>query len=115
MEKKVNVNINEGDAFFAHEVSMNFNPMQFSFDFKCITPRQDMRSSENAVIALKHNVVMVDPYHAKSIHELLGRVITDYEKKFGKIEKPKALKKIEKDAKKKIKEDKKTTMPSYLG
>jgi len=60
MEEKVNLNISDGDVFFAHELSINFNPMQFIFDFKSITPRVDPRSQTKASISLKHNVVMVD-------------------------------------------------------
>ncbi|MFH2028171.1 MAG: hypothetical protein ABIJ08_03465, partial [Nanoarchaeota archaeon] len=56
-EKRVNFGINDGDAFFAHEISVNFNPTQFVLDFKSITPRVDPRSNEGPVIALKHNVV----------------------------------------------------------
>jgi len=43
VEKKVNFGIEDGDNFFAHEVSVNFNPTQFVLDFKCITPRVDPR------------------------------------------------------------------------
>jgi hypothetical protein len=119
MEKqKINMNIGDASSdFFAHEASINFNPTQFIFDFKCITPRVDPRAKENAVINLKHNVVMLDVYHAKKFYELLGEIIKKYEKDFGNIEKPKALKIIEKRNKKENnKIDGKTTAtPSYLG
>ena len=118
MEKqKINMNIGDASSdFFAHEASINFNPTQFIFDFKCITPRVDPRAKENAVINLKHNIVMLDVYHAQKFHELLGEIISKYEKDFGKIEKPKALKIIEKKNKKEIKSSAKTTIaPSYLG
>ena len=113
-EKNVNMNITDGDAFFAHEVSVNFNPMQFILDFKCVTPRVDPRSKETAVLNLRHNIVMLDAYHAKRFNELLGEVIKKYESEFGKIEVPKQIKIIEKRRKK---EDgpEKTTAPSYLG
>ena len=115
-EKKINLNINEGDAFYAHELSINFNPLQFIFDFKCVTPRIDMRSKENANLSVRHNVILTDPYHAKRIYELIGNVLAKYEEQFGKIEKPKALKKYEKDHKKKIEGSKnKTTAPNYMG
>ncbi|MBW2981821.1 DUF3467 domain-containing protein [Candidatus Woesearchaeota archaeon] len=114
--KKINLGINDGQEFFAHEVSLNFNPTQFIFDFKCVTPRVDPRSKDTPYLSIKHNIVMVDAHHAKKIHELLGKVINDYEKKLGKIEMPKALKKAQKDSKK-SKDDKTTkeAAPNYLG
>ncbi len=115
-EQKINLHIDDGDAFYAHELSINFNPMQFVFDFKSVTPRVDPRSKERASIVLKHNVVLVDPYHAKKVYELLGEVIKKYEKEFGKIEKPKVLKKLEKkskkESKKKVRED--IQAPTYI-
>lgn len=119
--KNINMTIKEGDSFFSHEVSINFSPMNFIFDFKNITPRVDPRSNEGLVLHMEHNVVIVDPYHARKIHELLGKVLGDYEKEFGKIEMPNALKKQEekmKKAGKKAKEKeakKKTISPSYFG
>ena len=116
MEEKVNLNISDGDSFYAHELSINFNPMQFIFDFKSITPRVDPRSQTRASISLKHNVVMVDPYHAKRILNLLETTVKKYEKEFGTIEQPKALKAMEKKRKGKegaIKD--KDNIPSYFG
>ncbi|MBI4440489.1 DUF3467 domain-containing protein [Candidatus Woesearchaeota archaeon] len=112
-DERVNMNIVEGDAFFAHEMSINFNPLQFVFDFKCITPRVDPRSKTKASINLKHNVILVDPYHAKKICQLMGDIIKKYEKEYGKIEKPKQVKHFEKSASKV--EEAKTETPSYFG
>ncbi|MBW3003116.1 DUF3467 domain-containing protein [Candidatus Woesearchaeota archaeon] len=118
-QKKINLSITDGDAFFAHELSINFNPMQFIFDFKNVTPRIDPRSRERNTLCMVHNVIMTDPYHAKQILELLKTVVERYEKEFGKIDKPKALKSLEKKVKKDVKnnEEKKTTRetPHYLG
>lgn len=115
-ERKINFSINEGDVFFAHEMSINFNPTQFIFDFKCITPRVDPRSREGTVISIKHNTIIVEPYHAKKIIDFLKNRIIDYEKQFGKVEKPKAIKEFEKTHKKKDgKKEEKTPIPSYFG
>jgi hypothetical protein len=117
-EKRVNLSITDGNEFFAHEVSINFNPMQFILDFKCITPRVDPRSREGPTLALKHNVIMTDAYHAKNIAELLNDMIRKYEKEFGKIEKPKAIEMFEKKAKKEglaNAEQARTSIPAYLG
>jgi len=118
-EKKINFSINEGDEFFAHEVTINFNPTQFIFDFKCVTPRSDPRIQQGPTLAIKHNVVMLDVYHAKKLHELLGNIVGRYEKDYGKIGKPKAIEKAEKNKSKKAKsmgKDKDlSTAPSYFG
>ncbi|MBN2458582.1 DUF3467 domain-containing protein [Candidatus Woesearchaeota archaeon] len=114
--KRLNLSINDGMDFFAHEVSVNYNPTQFIFDFKSITPRMDPRNQDGATISLKHNVVLIDAYHAKRFHELLGKVLSGYEKELGKIEKPKAISKAEKKRNKNPKGKKeKVSLPSYLG
>ena len=114
-EQSVNMNIIDGQAFFAHELSINFNPMQFIFDFKNVTPRVDPRSRDKASISLMHNVIMVEPHHAKKVYELLGKVIKKYESEYGKIEKPEAMKKFEKKHRGKAKKSKKDDAPSYFG
>ena len=118
-KKQINMGIEDGKEFFAHEMSLNFSPSQFIFDFRSITPRIDPRSKEIPFISLKHNVVMVDPFHAKRILEVLTNVVSEYEKQFGRIEKPEAVKKHEEKMKKMNKEsDKKSSdesMPSYFG
>jgi uncharacterized protein DUF3467 len=119
-EKKINLSISEGTPFYAHEASINFSPTQFILDFRCITPRVDPRSNEAPTIHMMHNIVMAEPYHAKRIHELLGKMLGKYEKEFGKIDKSKAMKVVEK--KKKEKKEKKEnqknvtkTAPNYFG
>jgi len=92
---QITFSINDGDAFFAHEASINFNPLQFSFDFKSITPRTDVRSKTSAVFALKHTLVMMDVFHAKDFLRVLSEALKKYETVFGKIKKPDALVKAE--------------------
>ena len=113
--KKINLSINEGKGFFAHEASINFSPAQFILDFRCVTPRVDPRSNEAPVINIEHNIIMIEPYHAKRLYELLGSMITKYEKDFGKIEQNKAAKLMEKKIKKVKKEEDTKTAPSYFG
>lgn len=116
-KKQINMGIDNGKEFFAHEMSINFNPTQFIFDFRCVTPRSDPRSKEIPFVSLRHNVVMVEPFHAKRILEVLSHMVQEYEKQFGKIEKPKPVKAYEKNMKKQAKQTKATkeTMPSYFG
>lgn len=114
------MNINDGQEFFAHEMSANYNPTQFVLDFRCVTPRVDIRTRDNPVLNIKHNVVLVEPWHAKEVIRVLQNVVDSYEKKFGKIEKPKSIKEMEKKHKAIAKEEKeekstKTPSPSYFG
>ena len=116
-EKNMHVSIDEGNSFFCHEMSANFNPMQFILDFKCITPRVDLRSKDAPTINVKHNVVMLDPYHAKQMLALLNKVVGDYEKEFGEIKKPESVEKFEKKIETQRKNTKPETIttPSYFG
>ncbi|MBW2965818.1 DUF3467 domain-containing protein [Candidatus Woesearchaeota archaeon] len=114
--KKINIGVNDGQEFFAHELTVNFNPTQFILDFKSVTPRNDPRSKETPYVNIRHNVVLVDVFHAKKINELLTKMVEEYEKKYGKIEMPKALKKAQKE-RKESKDEKSTkeAVPAYLG
>ena len=107
----------DGEPFFAHEMTVNFTPTQFSLDFKCITPRSDPRTKEGTAFLLKHNVVMIEPWHAKMISQVLGNVVKKYEEEFGEISKPKSVEKAEKKQKSLIAAQKnaKTETPNYFG
>jgi hypothetical protein len=114
-KEQINISIIDGEPFFAHEMSTNFTPTQFTLDFKCITPRVDPRSKKPSFL-LKHNVVMVEPYHAKMILAVMNSVIKKYEEEYGAIKKPKAVESAEKKQKKAIKAaETETETPSYLG
>jgi len=125
MEQKarINLSIDDGEPFFAHEMSVNFNPLQFILDFRNVTPRNDPRTKDGRPsIHLKHNIIMVDPWHMLQIRDLMARMVTAYEKEFGKIKKPKQLEAFEKkhkkakdSAKTSKKDETKTEVPSYFG
>lgn len=112
-DKQINLSVDDGDAFFAHEVSINFNPTQFMLDFKCITPRVDPRIRDSAILKVEHNVVMMEPFHLKKLNEFISTRLKDYEHEFGRIEEPKQIKMLKKKHKDTKKE--KETIPSYLG
>lgn len=117
-DQKISVSINDGDPFFAHEMSVNFNPMQFIMDFRCVTPRNDPRSKARPALLINHNVVMVDPWHMSLIRDLMDRMIKKYEEQFGKIKKPKAIESFEKKQKSEPKAEvkgEKTEVPTYFG
>ncbi len=119
--QNINMNINNGESFFAHQVSLNFSPTQFFIDFKNITPRVDERSKQPTIV-VKHNVIMIEPFHLTKFHELLGQVINKYEEEFGKIEAPKQIKNLEKKQMKASKKNEKSkkikiddNAPAYFG
>ena len=115
MEKEINLSISDGAEFFAHELGVSFNPTQFIFDFKCITPRIDQRSTKIPLIVFKHNVIMMEHWKIKEVINVLTKSIQDYEKTFGEIMEPDSIKR----AKKKMETSKmyktKEEVPSYLG
>lgn len=113
-EKKISMNVHDGIDFYAHETSVNFSPTQVVLDFKNLTPRNDPRSGADPIVVLRHNIVLLDPMHAKKLAELLNTIIKKYEKEFGKIEKTKAQLKHEKKLKRR-KSKPKTTAPEYFG
>lgn len=118
MEQKANINIDDGEAFFSNETSISHNPMQFVLDFKQITPRIDMRSQNMPQFKLKHNVVLLDPLHAKQVSEMLSKAVKEFEGKFGKIDVEKAMKKMQppvKKGKQKEKIAEAPRAPSYFG
>ena len=116
-QEQINLHINDGEPFFAHEATINFTPTQIALDFKCITPRTDPRSKRPS-FQLKHNVVMLDAWHAKTMVGVLANVVEKYEKEFGKIAKPKGIVKAEKEqkeAKKKAGKKPAPEVPTYMG
>ena len=116
MEKKpINITVDDGKEFFAHETSINFNPTQFVLDFRCITPRIDPRTKDTPLVNLKHNVIMVDPWHAKEVHRILTNVLQKFEEQFGPIEQPSAVQKYLEKAKEQKPRAEKTQTPSYFG
>ena len=114
-EKKLAMNIDNGKEFYAHETSVKFSPNQFVLDFKSITPRVDPRSGSDPILFLRHNVVLLDPMHAKKLAEILTDVVKKYEKEFSKIEKSKAALKHEKKLKRTTKKPKTMKAPEYFG
>jgi hypothetical protein len=110
---EVNMNIHDGVAFFAQETSINFSPGQMVLDFKNVTPRIDPRNKQGPTFVLQHSVIVIDPYHAKQLHNILGDAIKKYETEFAKIEKSKAILKAEKKQKDKPKSA--PEVPHYMG
>jgi len=114
-QQGLNINVIDGDAFFANEVSVNFTPMQIALDFKCVTPRIDPRGKGRPTFLMRHNVVMLEPWHAKNFLEVLQDMMKKYEQEYGKIKKPEALEKAEKKQKSVKKSELKEDAPTYMG
>lgn len=117
-EKQINIRVKDGEQFYANETGINFTPTEIMLDFKCISNVQDI--ANHRALILKHNLVILTPYLAKSFMQVLNRAVEDYEKKFGEIKKPKELDKAEKIIKKekeKIDKEDNTIEPvgSYFG
>ena len=116
MAEQFNMSVNDGGAMFAHEMSLNFTPTQFVLDFKMVTPRNDPRGKGKPSFLMQHNVIMIDPWHAKKVIEVLEASVNRYEEEYGKIVKPKAVIKAEKKQKTMIQEPQETReTPNYLG
>lgn len=116
--RKINFSINDGETFFANEISITFGPAQFAFDFKNISPRVDMRSQDGSkTFVLKHNVVLIEPFQIKQLAKVLGDAITRYELEFGNIELPAPIMKAEQELQKLAKSEAKQShdVPSYFG
>jgi len=105
--------VKDGDPFWAHETTINYNPTEIVLDFKAITPIQELNQSS---LLIKHEIVLLSPWHAKSFLGALQNVLADYEKKFGEIKKPAEIEKAEKLMKKQQKETTKTApAETYFG
>ena len=91
-EQTISFQIDDGDTFFADEVSITNNPIKFILDFKNSAPRIDIRADQGSIpIKVTHNTVMMDTWLAKRFYELLGEHIKKYEKEFAKITIPKQI------------------------
>lgn len=114
-KKDVKVEIDNGDVFYADEVGIMHNPLKFIIDFRNITPRIDMRNQDFQPLVLKHDVVMMDVFMAKNFVKMLQKNIKQYEKRFGKVEVPKAIKILEEDHSKMKNEKPHNDTPAYFG
>jgi len=115
---KLNFSINDGDSFFANEMSITFGPAQFAFDFKNISPRVDMRNQDGSkTFVMKHNVILIEPFQIKQFAKVLNDAISRYEIEYGTIELPGPIKKAEQELQKAVKKQDAIShdVPSYFG
>lgn len=101
----VNIEVQNGGDFFADQVSVSHNPLRFILDFTRTTPRIDGSATSQPRIVMSHNVLIIDPYLALEFIDVLKDNIAKYEKRYGKIARPAALKKVDDEMKKAGKKD----------
>ena len=119
-EKKINFDVNNGKVFYSDEISVIHNPMKVFLDFKCTTPRVDVRNNQFQPLVLEHNLIILDPFLAKQLLSILRDNLDNYEKQFGPIKQPEQLEKAKKEAQKHIKDANTTKStkemhPNYFG
>lgn len=95
-----NVEVQNGQDFYADQVSVSHNPLKFILDFTRTTPRIDGNATAQPRLVMSHSVLLLDPYLATEFIEVLKDNIAKYEKRYGKIAKPTPLRKVEEEAKK---------------
>ena len=101
MVEEIQVNVEDGETFFADEVSVIHNPVRIVIDFKSITPRIDVKPSQIR-LRMKHNTIVLDPQLAKDFLKALTTNIANFEKRFGIIKKLKSVELAQQEAKQKI-------------
>ena len=114
-QKKLNIDVNNGKVFYCDEISVIHNPLKIFIDFRNTTPRVDVRNNEFQPLVIEHNVVLMDPFLAKQLLKVLEENLKNYEKTFGEIKEPEALKKVKKDAHLNKAEITDNIHPTYFG
>ena len=106
--------INQFDkhAFLANHFTASHEPEKFILDFKNIHP--EFTPDNQAMLNIIHRVIIMDPYFAKTVLNVLDENIKKFEQKYGKIKKPESVEKAEKQPLS-PKEKATSTKPNYLG
>lgn len=113
MEKIPIKEVFDENPWFSESVSVTHSPDRFLLDFKLINPQFNMENKPTFIAI--HKVVLIDIYLAKNLLKLLSEQIKKYEDKFGKIEKPEAIKKAERMMKSTTTATVPFDKPSYVG
>jgi len=111
MAEQIPIEMVSGPEFLAEQVSVSHSPIRLVMDFVKTTPRIDI-TTQSTKLMQNHSVILLDPYLAKEFLSVLSDNIGKYEKRFGKIEKPAAMLKFEKEA---AKHGHTTTRQNYFG
>jgi hypothetical protein len=113
MDQQFGLTLKDNNLFFADEVFMSSQPGKFFLDFKNISPRSDLPKQIRTCV--EHTAVRLDPYLAKNFWEKFGNLIKDYEKKYGKIKRPKEYELADKPSMKGAKPQEEKVKMDYVG
>ncbi len=102
---QINVEVQNGQDFYADQVSVSHNPLKFILDFTRTTPRIDGNATSQPRLVMSHNVLLIDPYLLIEFVDVMKDNIAKYEKRYGKITKPAPLKRVDEEMKKAGKKD----------
>ena len=102
----------DNNPFVSNQQNVTIQTDKILLDFKNIYSQFDPANNETIII--NHKMIILDPYIAKLFAGIVNNSITEYEKQFGKIAKPKAMAKAEEIAKTKTKPSS-STFHSYMG
>ncbi|MFH1591026.1 MAG: DUF3467 domain-containing protein [archaeon] len=112
--QEIRVDVDDGEAFAADEVSVVHNPLRLVLDFKSVTPRLDLRQ-QGMRLRVRHNVILIEPHLAKDFLTALKKNIDNFEKRFGKIKRPDSVEIANKENKAAAKTAVVTEKQDYFG
>ena len=110
MAKKIDKHVrHEFDkVFLVEEISWGVGGRFLNLDFKTRQPTDEG-------IVLRHKPMVIDIYQAKEFITRLFAFLQHFEKKYGVIEKPAYLEKLEKELKKKCESKDSKEISKYIG
>lgn len=88
----------DSHPFFSNSQVINHQPDKVMVDFQMVAPQ--FGPNNEVTMTVSHRLIVLDPHVAKNLHKALGENLEKYEKSFGKIDVPDAIRKAEKDHKK---------------
>ena len=84
---------------FCNQMTVSHSATEFFVDFRLVFPQFAPDNSQTTVAL--HKTVIFEPYHLKEVCRVIQDNISRYEKEYGKIKEPEALKKAKKRVEKK--------------
>ena len=103
-----NVKHEYDDVFFVEEISWGIGGRFLNLDFKTRQPEEDG-------ITVRHKPMIMDIFQAKEFAVRMLGYLQGFEKKYGKIEKPEFMEKLEKEMKKKSRKTVSKGKSNYIG
>lgn len=113
MEKgKQTKGIQELDKYplFCNQMTVSHSATEFFLDFRLVYPQFAPDNTQTAMVL--HRTVLFEPYHLKEVLGVIQDNIDRYEKEYGKIKIPEAVKKAKKKAKSRVIT---SSAPEYMG